>query len=130
MNSAKQLVSWIKRELSAPQPDIKFICRALVTETSRWVKSESFGQDLVTDPGSTGDLRLDALVEGITRYRLNAIGVKPPKWTLRTSLDEGWNPYDPPNTKGLGWALLDTLETPVEILDKGITFSYRNFEIL
>jgi hypothetical protein len=108
--------------------------RVVAHETGRWVANEQARAELpelIKQPACTGDRRWDALVEGVTAYRMNLAGLEPPQWTERTSLDEGWNPYDdsetPPPPQ---WALLDTFDTPAELLAKGVTYSRRNMALL
>jgi hypothetical protein len=63
-------------------------------------------------------------------YRFNLAGLRPPAWTRRTQLAEGWDPLDEtPTPPAPEWSLLDMFETPAELLEKGITFSYRNMEL-
>jgi len=130
LNSPRDLAQWLADELSHEPPDVRFMVRVLARETDRWLTSELAPDDLATlvaTSASTGDQRWDALLEGLTAYRCSQLGMPRPEWTNKTSLAAGWNPYDDTdNPPDVNWAMLDTLETPVFILEKGVTFSRRN----
>ncbi|MDR0783746.1 MAG: hypothetical protein LBE83_08335 [Propionibacteriaceae bacterium] len=135
LNSAADIAGWIREELTATPADVGVMTRVIARETDRWRAAHQAGEPvtaLIAEPARTGDQRWDALLEGVVAYRCNQLGVPRPAWTNQTRLTVGWNPYEdhPSITMSPGWALLDTLETPAPILDKGVTFSYRNMELL
>lgn len=134
LNSAYEIGRWVNQELNTNKPDICHILRIVPTEIDRWFRNDDklkFIPALTNKPVDSGYAKWDALIEGIVAYHMNLLKFERPDWTLRTSLPIGWNPYEdtdfPPAVE---WAFLDTLETPAELLDKGITFSQRNMEII
>ena len=133
-NTPVDLAEWVAGELASPQPDINAIVRALAHETDRWLKvdfSSNSSARFFDEPASTGNTHWDALLEGLTAFRCDQLGVHRPAWTARTNLAVGWNPYDDSdNPPDVQWAMLDTLETPVVMLEKGVTFSLRILELL
>ena len=134
LNSAASLAAWVRQELGTNHPDPVMITRVIARETDRWLDAHRAGlpvRELVTEPARTGDARWDALLEGVVAYRCGAMGIARPAWTRDTRLDVGWNPFDDSTAMMVSpaWALLDTLETPAPILDKGVTWSYRNMEL-
>ena len=134
LNRATALANWLAEELARDRADVVFMVRVLARETDRWLRAGLTNEEavsLVEEPATTGDSRWDALVEGVVAHRCDQLGIPRPSWTGRTRLDIGWNPYDDATsmTTSPEWALLDTLETPAPILDKGVTFSYRNMEL-
>ena len=129
MNRAADIGAWVRAELTAKEPDTDFILRVIARETDRWFNGSDFDPGLVEQPVATGSRQWDALIEGVVAYRMNLAGFKPPEWTYRTSLEVGWNPREPVNDSGIGWAILDMFETPAELLEKGVTFSRRNMDL-
>ncbi|MCL1906643.1 MAG: hypothetical protein FWG08_01795 [Propionibacteriaceae bacterium] len=128
--TAKQLGDWLRSELACDPVDVNFMLRTIAHESDQWLK-DSMLPGAVEEPASTGDQRWDALLEGVVAYRSHQKKLKQPQWTKRTSLEVGWNPRDDSETpQSVEYALMDTLDTPVEILDKGVTYSYRNMELL
>jgi hypothetical protein len=135
LNSAADIASWLRQELLASPPDVVVMTRVIARETDRWRQAHLGGESvssLVSEPACTGDPRWDALLEGVVAYRCWQLGLPRPDWTRRTYLEEGWNPYDDSSAinVALPWALLDTLETPAPILDKGVTYSWRNLALV
>ena len=133
LNSAASLGEWLRRELEGTPPDVNHMLRVIARETDRWFLSKEAKAsipELTEQPVDTGDQRWNALLEGVVAYRMHIAGMSSPAWTRRTKLDVGWNPRDDSETpQSPQWALLDTFETPVEILEKGVTYSYRNMEL-
>ena len=134
LNSAADLGNWLREELTATRPDVNHMLRVIARETDRWFLHNLDADDiaaLASEPVNTGNRKWDALVEGVVAYRLHIAGLRSPRWTRRTRLDEGWNPReDTDNPPPLAWSLLDLLETPAELFDKGVNYSYRNMELL
>jgi len=135
LNGAAAIADWLRGELAGERPDVVFMLRVIARETDRWLHAGLTREEVATllgEPGTTGNKKWDALLEGVVAYRCSKLGVPRPSWTRRTSLDVGWNPYDDSTsmTVSPAWALLDTLETPAPILDKGVTYSYRNMELV
>ena len=135
LNSAADIARWLQQELSSAIPDVVIMTRVIARETDRWIQAGLRGDQaayLVEEPATTGNQHWDALLEGVVAYRCDRLEVRRPSWTRRTFLEVGWNPYDDTSSIRLSpkWALLDTLETPSPILEKGVTYSYRNMELL
>ncbi|MEI6624447.1 MAG: hypothetical protein WCP28_21360 [Actinomycetes bacterium] len=130
LSSAHDLGNWVRKELASERPDAKHALRVIARETDRWFTHGLSPHDiagLASEPARTGDVRWDALIEGVVAYRLHLAGMAAPPWCLTTRLDEGWDPYDTPS---IGWRLLDMFETPAELLHKGVTLSHRSMELL
>lgn len=131
-NTARDLGEWVCQELASERPDEKHALRVIAREIDRWFHQDLSLDDvasLASEPARTGDSRWDALIEGVVAYRFHISGMAAPPWCQATRLDEGWDPYDTPSAS-LRWRLLDMLETPAELLDKGVTLSYRSMELL
>ena len=130
MTTACDLAAWMRQELSRSAPNVDFLIRAIIKATDDWVRDGDNGDSFSAAPGSVGQETWDALLEGVVAYRANLLGVPRPEWTRTHELSIGWNPYDktdhPPSPE---YALLSVLDTPVEILDKGIILSQRNFDL-
>lgn len=107
--------------------------RVLARETDRWfihsLRPDDIA-DLATRPARTGDPRWDALIEGMVAYRLHIAQIPAPDWCRATRLEDGWDPYGDTPGSDPQWRLLDMFETPAELLDKGVTLSYRAMELL
>lgn len=133
LNTAHELGEWVRQELATRDPDTKHVLRVLARETDRWFNHDLAATDiaaLASHPAQTGDPRWDALIEGVVAYRFHLAEIPVPQWCTVTRLDEGWDPYGDSPTADLGWRLLDMFETPVELLDKGVTLSRRSMELL
>lgn len=125
LNSATDLAYWTKIELQG-QNDTNFIMRTLAHETERWCAAqptEAEFSKLTSFPARIGTPKWDAFLEGIVAYRANLLGFERPQWTTQTRLEVGWNPYNTLN-------LIDTFDTPAAFLEKGITYSRRNMDLL
>ncbi len=132
LNTAHSLGDWVRQELASEHPDAKHVLRVIARETDRWFNHGLSPDDiagLASQPARTGSPRWDALIEGVVAYRCHIVGMAAPSWCQATRLDEGWDPYDTASAS-LGWRLLDMLETPAELLDKGVTLSYRSMDLL
>ncbi|GAA2180402.1 hypothetical protein GCM10009785_11070 [Brooklawnia cerclae] len=77
------------------------------------------------EPGSTGDIRWDALLAGAVRYRLHRMGYRAlPAWTAKAPLEKFWWPVE----IGKGRALYDIANAPAELSRLGIFLSEKDFE--
>lgn len=127
--SAADIGDWVRRELGTPQPDTVHISRVITQELGRWFDEETSPRELdaiAADPVDTGDPRWDALIEGIVSRGFHLRGQQPPPaWTKRTRLDVGWGPNQH-LSPGINRHLANALDTPVELLHKGVIFSRRN----
>lgn len=133
LNTARDLGDWVYQEIASGEPDITHALRVIAHETDRWFTHHLPAADiaaLAAEPARTGDARWDALIEGVVAYRFHLARIPVPRWCRATALAEGWDPYGQAPGADLGWRLLDMFETPVELLDKGVTLSYRSMELL
>lgn len=133
LNSAHDLARWVAESLVTDDGDTDHIVRVILRETDRWIKSgigEQQIRELTQRPARSGSPRFDALIEGIVAYRLHVHHMQAPDWCTQTVLDEAWDPLSGGDHTSVAWRLLDTLETPVEILHKGITLSYRALRLV
>ncbi|MDR1710971.1 MAG: hypothetical protein LBR58_03800 [Propionibacteriaceae bacterium] len=73
------------------------------------------------EPPSTGDIRWDTLLAASVRYRLHAIGVDPPAWTLKPPLPKFFAPFAWTKEK----FYLDWAGAPAEFLRVGILMHER-----
>lgn len=132
LNTAHDLGAWVRQELVSEHSDAKHVLRVIAREIDRWFHNDLPPEDiasLASEPARTGDPRWDALIEGVVAFRFHIVGMAAPLWCRATRLDEGWDPYASANASP-GWRLLDMLETPAELLDKGVTLSHRSMELL
>lgn len=130
LNTAQDLGAWVRQELVSDHPDANHVLRVIARETDRWFHNDLSPREiagLADEPARTGDRRWDALIEGVVAFRFHIAGMAAPQWCRATRLDEGWDPYA---NAGFGWRLLDMLETPAELLDKGVTLSHRSMDVL
>lgn len=126
--TAADIGDWVRQELAAPQPDTVHITRVITQELGRWFNRETQQhelEDIAADPANTGDPRWDALIEGIVSRGFHLRQQQPPAWTKRTRLDVGWAPNQH-LTPDINRHLANALDTPVELLHKGVIFSRRN----
>lgn len=132
LNTAHDLGDWVRHELGSSDPDTGHALRVIAREVDRWFNHHLHDGDIAAlahEPARTGDARWDALIEGVIAYRFHLAHMPAPGWCRATSLDDGWDPYGEAPGADLGWRLLDMFETPVELLDKGVTLSYRSMEL-
>lgn len=126
--TAASLGDWVRHELAEPEPDSVHIARVITQELGRWFDAETSERELASvadQPVNTGDSRWDALVEGIVARGFHLRKQQPPAWTKRTRLDVGWAPNQH-LTPDINRHLINALDTPVELLHKGVIFSREN----
>ncbi len=128
LTTAARLGDWVRQELAVPLPDSVHITRVITQELGRWFNSETADSELEAvsnQPAYTGDPRWDALIEGIVSRGFHLRQQQPPAWTKRTRLDVGWAPNQH-LTPDINRHLVNALDTPVELLHKGVIFSREN----
>ena len=79
--------------------------------------AEQVADEIEADPGSTGDLRWDALVAGVVERAAHVARVRTPMWTGAQArfLEEWWflTPYRSLHASAL-------VETPAELANRGV----------
>lgn len=132
VSTASDLARWLREQLAKPTIDSVHLLWVITQETGRSITSNLDADGIrrvVSDPGSTGDACWDALLEGVVAYQLAGLGAAAPAWTGRTQLPEGWSPTGDLMTSN-DWYLLDVVQTPAVLLDKGVVLARHNFRRL
>ena len=123
-SAVSDLGVWVRLELDEGSSDSGHIARVIVHEVDQWFKNASISDELLTFEGrpETGSDRWDALIEGLTARYFHVRKLEAPAWACCTRLDEAWSPYDETITDN-SWHIVNVLNTPVELLDRGIVLS-------
>ena len=123
-SAVSDLGAWVRRELDEGGSDSGHIARVIVHEIDQWFKSAFIGDELLTFVGrpETGSESWDALIEGLAARYFHVRKLEAPAWACRTRLDEAWSPYDETITDN-SWHIVNVLNTPVELLDRGVILS-------
>lgn len=132
LNTARSLGEWIRGQLEAPGFSADHTVRVITRETDRWFKNGlEPGQilALAQEPARTGELRWQALIEGVVARRFNVAKLKRPDWTLETHLEEGWAPRGD-LVRDVRWQILDVFHTPVELLHKGVILPSTDLDLV
>lgn len=87
--------------------------------------------DLVEEPARLGDLRWDALLQGLVAWRCrDALPAVPvPAWATQVHLDVAWAPFGG-SIRDDAWYTLSVLSTPAALLHRGIVLDRRNLKEL
>ena len=121
-NAVGDLGAWVRRELIEGSSDSGHIARVIVHEINQWFKNTT--DEFLPFEGhpNTGSERWDALIEGLAARYFHVRKLEAPAWARCTRLDEAWSPYDETVTDN-SWHIVNVLNTPVELLDRGIVLS-------
>lgn len=126
--SAREIAAWVAVHVD---DEPSHVARVVTNELHRWNSADEDSlRALVEEPLPVGDERWDALLEGAVAYVLRLRDVTPPEWTRRTTLDEGFDPYADIHQSVTALVNFGVLDTPGELLNKGVIFSRKNFERL
>jgi hypothetical protein len=121
--SLPEIADGIRGDLQTGDSDAAL--RTLLDGVNRlpMIAAEGALTEALTPPPSTGDQRWDTLLAAAVRYRLHAMGERPPRWTVRQPLDKFWWPV----RINLSKEYNDMAHSPAELLRVGIFLDERAF---
>lgn len=120
--STSRIAASMREELEAGNESMAL--RLMLDGINRMPLASALGKldEMLDEPGSTGDERWDTLLAACVQYRCRKLGVRAPAWTRKEPLVSWWWPAGEH-----AQAAMTLQRTPIDFKRLGIWFSERNF---